>query len=171
MPVLEGLYCPGINYTTGFPGGLFLVSIPWGSWGDYYWFLYHGVPERIITGFYTMGFPGGLFLVSISLYHGVPWGILLEDYQMNLILYFLDGVLTWYHFIFLDKSFNLISLYFSYFRWSFNLISLYFFRWSFNLISLYIFRWSFNLISLYFFRWSFSRFLIPLSLEISSDNW
>jgi hypothetical protein len=27
------------------------------------------------------------------------------------------------------------------------------------------------LISLYFFRWSFSRFLIPLSLEISSDNW
>jgi hypothetical protein len=103
MPVLEGLYCPGINYTTGFPGGLFLVSIPWGSWGDYYWFLYHGVPERIITGFYTMGFPEGLFLVSISLYHGVPWGILLEDYQMNLILYFLDGVLTWYHFIFLDR--------------------------------------------------------------------
>ena len=111
MSVLEGLYCPWINYTTGFPGGLFLVSMPWGSLWDYFWFLYH----------YIMGFLGGLFLVSLC--HGVPWGLLLEDYQMNLILYFLDGVLTWYHLIFLD---GVLTWYHCIFRWRFNLISLYF---------------------------------------------
>jgi hypothetical protein len=35
-------------YTMGFLRGLLLVYIPWGSLGDYFWFLYH----------YIMGFPG-----------------------------------------------------------------------------------------------------------------